>query len=285
MLPVVSCYCLRSLVDVEPSARRLVRGEAWLSPAVNGWSSLYDAYLDRPDVEEMHRVASAASRELECVVFALFATPEQLVYVLYDGGLLQDAYAAKPEALSVADRTQYAGQADAVLRYCLEGTSREALEAVLHGGSIPGSGMTNEHFDTIRKKVQERLPADLGNPDVVQKMLVQAAEQMKMMPPGMVETFLRSLGVPPNHPALQAMQANPAEFIQRMAADGDAVRRFSEQIAAGFNADMPSLALGPMEKAALLSRAMGLPDSQAMTSYGQVANVRPSGFRKLGTRA
>lgn len=282
-MPVtVSSYHFRlpDVAAIRAVAARLVRGQAWVSPISNGWVSLYDAYLDRPDLHEMMRVAQVASADLGCVVMGVVADEGQMAYALYDRGQEKDVHVAEPERFSEpwsGDRVR--GKAEVLLQYSQEPVALEALEAVLHGGAMPGSGMTAEQFEAVRRKVQERLPQALGTPEAVQKMLAQAAEQIKFMPTGMLESFFRSMGLPANHPALLALRANPAEFIRQMALDSDAVSRFSQQIASGFQGEnMPNLKPGPIEKAVVVTRVLGIPAEHVLTTYPTVAGAPPAGF-------
>ncbi|HEY4003166.1 MAG TPA: hypothetical protein VGO93_30135 [Candidatus Xenobia bacterium] len=280
-----SSYHVRT-EDVERASRQLaplVRGQAWLSQPERGWISLYDAYLDRPDPDEMQRMALSASQQLEVPALGLFVSPgSPLVYVLADRGELVDAYASRPDALSlsVEERAQFRGRAHRLMGYVQPGVAQEGLEALLHGGPPPGSGLTAEHVDAMRQQLQGRMPQ--MTPEMVQGMLQQAAQQLRFVPPAMLEGFLRSMGLPPDHPALVQMKTNPSEFFARLAADESAVKQFADNIVRGFEAGPGEAIVPPQDQAVALAHALGIDPGRVQLSFMAVNGLgAPDGFRLL----
>src|SRR6188508_270909 len=82
--------------DALVSIKRDVR--AYISPAKNGWVTVYEEESDTQDDKVIRRIAMGLSRELSCGVFAfLVHDSDVLLYWLYRNGQIEDEFNSSPE--------------------------------------------------------------------------------------------------------------------------------------------------------------------------------------------
>ena len=121
---------------VAAAAAGLVQGRAYVTPAADGWVTLYDQVSERQDAYEIGRVAGALSATLSTGVFAFVVAEGSLfVYYLFDGGDLLDEYNSDPApaaaAAQVDPATWFAGRPELLVNYCPPGTDVGQLAQML----------------------------------------------------------------------------------------------------------------------------------------------------------
>ena len=121
---------------VTAAAKGLVQGRAYLTPAGNGWVSLYDEISERQDAYEIGRLAGELSVLVSTAVFAFVVNADVLfVYYLFENGDLLDEYNSSPapaaEAARVDPATWFAGRPELLVNYCAPGTGPQTLAGIL----------------------------------------------------------------------------------------------------------------------------------------------------------
>jgi len=113
---------------------------AYISPAKDGWVTIYEKESDSQDSAVLQRLAMGLSRGLSTDVFAfLVHDSDFLVYWLYQRGQLADEYNSAPDYFSEVDdetRERYRGNPDVLLPLCRPGTTREAVAQALAESSV-----------------------------------------------------------------------------------------------------------------------------------------------------
>jgi hypothetical protein len=143
-----------SASEVKKALAPLAKSRAYVSPAKNGWVTVYDEESDSQDQELLPRTAAALSKSLQTSVFAFLVHDSDVaVYWLYQNGVLADEFNSAPdyfgEEPSEQTRARVRGDAHKLLPLCVAGTSRADIEAVIH----PEDGLP---------LMAEELFADLG---------------------------------------------------------------------------------------------------------------------------
>jgi hypothetical protein len=114
----------------------LAESRAYVSPAQNGWVTIYDEASDGQNDEVIRTFASELSRKLNIPVIAcLVHDSDVAVYWLFDRGELVDEFNSNPDYFGAADaetHDQVRGRVEALLPICVAGTSPEQLDAILH---------------------------------------------------------------------------------------------------------------------------------------------------------
>ena len=121
---------------VAAAVAALAQGRAYVTPAADGWVTLYDQVSERQDAYEIGRLAGELSAKLATAVLALVVAEGTLfVYYLFDGGDLLDEYNSDPPpaaaAAGVDPAAWFAGRPDVLARYGPPGTDPRVLAAVL----------------------------------------------------------------------------------------------------------------------------------------------------------
>ncbi len=119
----------------------LVETGAYVSPPKNGWVTVYEKASDEQDDTIIRRIGSELSRILNTPVVSFLVHDSDIaMYWLFQAGKLVDEFNSAPdyyEKASKAERTRTRGNADALLPFCVPGTTREQVEAVLHPAEGP----------------------------------------------------------------------------------------------------------------------------------------------------
>jgi len=125
-----------SMEDVIRVLNSSVRRRAYISPPKNGWVTVYDESSDDQDERELQRLAKTISKDLSTSAFAfLNHDSDVLLYFLYERGVLADEYNSNPDYFEEADqatRERCRGKAEVVLRHCIDGTTVQDIENILH---------------------------------------------------------------------------------------------------------------------------------------------------------
>lgn len=113
---------------------------AYISPAKNGWVTVYEEKSDEQDERVLSRFAQMLSSKLGTSVFAfLVHDSDVLLYFLCENGREVDRYNSNPDYFQEADddtRARVRGNAAVVLRHCVAGTKIEDLQALLHDPEV-----------------------------------------------------------------------------------------------------------------------------------------------------
>ncbi len=122
---------------VRTALEPLAPGRAYVSPAKNGWVTVYEETSDDQDDAVLRKLAMGLSRSLKTAVFAfLVHDSDVLMYFLYRNGQIEDEYNSAPDYFGdggdADDEGRYRGDVDALLPYCLPGTTRAQLDEILH---------------------------------------------------------------------------------------------------------------------------------------------------------
>ncbi len=173
-------YHVRSTdaAGVAAALRGLVRGRAYVAPAVDGWVTLYDEVSERQDAYEIGRLAGELSAVLATAVLAFVVADEVLfVYYLFDAGDLLDEYNSDPppaaEAAPVDPTTWFTGRPEMLVRYCPPGTSASGLAGLLgraetrHEGGFASAVHAEQRLRPLAAALRIDLArATVGFPDV-----------------------------------------------------------------------------------------------------------------------
>ncbi|MHB2016190.1 MAG: hypothetical protein ACYCW6_04510 [Candidatus Xenobia bacterium] len=268
-----SCHVkIADPATVEPVLRAVLRTPAWISDASGGWVSVYDGWPGRHDIEEAARLARHLSACLAVPVIGFVtADPEALFYVLHDKGELLDQYPP--------------GHADVLLLHTRPGASFNDLVRLLESAAAAPTGRDAapgpDFLNSLRDQLRGRMPAEALNPEALQKMLMVAAEQMRFMPPAMLDAVLASMGLPVNHPALAALKADPAAFIQQMASNPHVIGDFSRQMQAFAGKAPADPGLSSADRRSGLADALGIAPERAALDFAEVESSAPAGFIRL----
>jgi hypothetical protein len=120
---------------VVTAARPILAGRAAISPAHNGWITLYDETSESQDPDERHRVAQALSAALHTFVLAFLVHDSDILhYLLYENGHLLDEFDSQPDYFSDADDATWnrlAGSPKALARCCPSPPPPDAVAPLL----------------------------------------------------------------------------------------------------------------------------------------------------------
>src|SRR4051794_36034958 len=141
-------YHLRTsdVAAVVRAAEQFISSRAYVSPATNGWITMYDETSDGQNPAEIDRLSHELSLTLHAPLLAFLVDDSSLFayYLFDDQGCLIDEYNSAPTMfgqLAAADSLQrFAGQPVLLEQYCQPGVNLEALHQVLSEGRTTSEG-------------------------------------------------------------------------------------------------------------------------------------------------
>jgi hypothetical protein len=151
---------------VAESAKDLIATRAYVSPAKDGWITLYDETSESQDTAEITRLGRELSLRLNTALFAfLIHDSDVFVYYLFDRGELIDEYNSDPAYFSgaVTEETRHrlAGQPPTVLKYCPAGTTLLEVESAM--GWTQSSSPWRVRLQRLRRRPSAPLGCRLGH--------------------------------------------------------------------------------------------------------------------------
>ena len=122
---------------VSQALAKLVETRAYISPAQNGWITVYAEATEEQDQKVLCRIAGGLSKVLQTDVFGFLVHDSDIAaYWLYCCGTLTDEFDSAPdyfgEKVDAATRALVRGNPDVLLPLCVAGTTRAQIEAVIH---------------------------------------------------------------------------------------------------------------------------------------------------------
>jgi len=108
--------------------------EAFVSPPILGWVTVYEREIGKGDLEVMTAIAATGSEALVCAALALMVLEdEHLVYLLFEDGELQDEYASDADLFGEDedDAEEIIGDEAALLPYAVPGATEAQIRALL----------------------------------------------------------------------------------------------------------------------------------------------------------
>jgi hypothetical protein len=131
-----------SLAAVRDVLEKMVTARACVSPAKNGWVTVYDEESDSQDDTVLRRIASGLSRALKTDVLAFMVHDSDIaMYWLYQSGKLLDEFNSAPDyfgnTVDDATRNRLRGKTDLLLPLCVAGTTIEQIDAAIHPAEEP----------------------------------------------------------------------------------------------------------------------------------------------------
>src|SRR5437868_304878 len=110
---------------------------AYVSPAENGWVTVYTEVTEDQDDKKLRAIASGLSKMLGADVLAFLVHDSSVaLYWLYRCGELADQFNSAPdyfgETISEQERERVRGSTGLLLPLCASGTTREQLDEALH---------------------------------------------------------------------------------------------------------------------------------------------------------
>lgn len=121
---------------------KLTPSRAYVSPATNGWVTIYTEATEDQDLGKLCALGGSLSKTLNADVLAFLVHDSSVaLYWLYRCGDLDDEFNSAPdyfgESVNDETRDRVRGNADVLLPLCLAGTTREELDEVLHPPAGP----------------------------------------------------------------------------------------------------------------------------------------------------
>ena len=122
---------------------KLTLSRAYVSPATNGWVTIYAEATEDQDQGKLCALAAGLSKALKADVLAFLIHDSSVaLYWVYRGGDLADQFNSAPdyfgESVNDETRERVRGNPDVMLPLCLSGTTREELDETLHpSGGLP----------------------------------------------------------------------------------------------------------------------------------------------------
>jgi hypothetical protein len=151
----------KSASEVCGALEPLVEGQAYVSPEKNGWVTVYDSASDRQEESTITHLAAELSRSLDTAVFGFMVHDSDIAfYWLYQNGVLIDEFNSAPDYFETAgEETKFRvrGDAEALLPFCVVGTSPSQIEAVIHPA---------ENFPVFAEEILVKLSQLFGIDDV-----------------------------------------------------------------------------------------------------------------------
>ncbi len=127
-------------------AEEIITAQAFVSPSVNGWVTVFDETSDSQDPLEIDRLAHEFSEKLH-VPLMVFMVINRAVFVYYlfdEEGCLIDEYNSAPEYFGgeVSDeiRERFAGRPIILEPLCRPGTAKADIEKVLGQARLRAEG-------------------------------------------------------------------------------------------------------------------------------------------------
>jgi hypothetical protein len=124
----------QSVCDALP---KITPSRAYISRPSNSWVTVYTEVTEDQDDKKLRAIASELSKTLKADVLAFVVHDSSIaMYWLYRNGTLADEFNSAPEYfgnhVSNEERARVRGNTDALLPLCVDGTTREQLDEVLH---------------------------------------------------------------------------------------------------------------------------------------------------------
>jgi hypothetical protein len=131
----------QSICDALPN---LTQSRAYVSPPSNGWATVYTEVTEDQDSKKLCAIADGLSKTLRTDVIAFMVHDSDIaMYWLYRDGKLTDEFNCAPdyfgEDVSDKERERVRGNADVLLPLCIEGTTREQVDELLHPPDGPST--------------------------------------------------------------------------------------------------------------------------------------------------
>jgi hypothetical protein len=127
------------------AVEQLITRRAYVSPADNGWVTVYEELSDSQDPAVLDQLAHDLSLNLHVPLLVFLVQDSNLfVYYLFDEeGCLLDEYNSAPDYFGQTTeeaRQRFAGQPVLLLPHCQAGTTKADVEHVLRAGRTPLEG-------------------------------------------------------------------------------------------------------------------------------------------------
>ena len=122
---------------VSAALSKLVDSRAYVSPAFNGWVTVYPEATEGQNDKTIRAIASGLSKSLYAVVLAFLVHDSDVAaYWLFRKGTLVDEFDSAPDyfggPVDHRTRQRVRGKTEALLPLCLPGTTPAQLDTVLH---------------------------------------------------------------------------------------------------------------------------------------------------------
>lgn len=116
---------------------KVTDARAYVSPAHNGWVTVYAEATEDQNDETLRTIAGGLSKTLKADVLAFLVHDSDIAtYWLFRNGALTDEFNSAPDYFSDSVdetiRARVRGNTDALMPLCAAGTTRDQLDAVLH---------------------------------------------------------------------------------------------------------------------------------------------------------
>lgn len=162
--------------DHDDDVYELLAGEeAFVSPPILGWVSVFDRQGDDGDLERLADLAVRIGGALECPALVMVTHDiDVFFYLLFENGDLADEYASEPDffgELPPGERQSLAGDASVLIRYAIPGATKEDLRAVLDDetyeagercarlGKLLGIENTQYGYDALQRIIDRDEPS------------------------------------------------------------------------------------------------------------------------------
>ncbi len=211
---------------VAQAASGFIRDKAFVSPASESWVSVYDQASEQMRLGEVHRLAASLSAGLGAAVLGFTLTDEQLEYVLYDSGEIEDEFSSQPEE---ARRERLTGRPDVLASYC-SADAAELGRALGIASPDPMAALKNQMRATMAQ----------ADPETFQATMRMAADQMAHLPKPMVEAMFKKTGLPVDNPIFAPFLNDPSGALKQLAENPLAMQMLTSQMQAMLGDDTPS---------------------------------------------
>ncbi len=112
--------------------------------AANGWISVYPQATESQDQNLMQKMVTSISRYLDTAVFGLLVHDSDIfLYVFSNSGEVLDVYDSEPDYFTGGNRAPSGGNLEALLPYCVDGTTIEQLSKLLQSRRDRSTEMTD----------------------------------------------------------------------------------------------------------------------------------------------
>ena len=118
-------------------------GDAFISPPILGWVTVFDRQASDGDVARLAELTARLSDVLHSVALGLMVIEgDAFFYLLFEDGLLRDEFASDPDFFgdtSPEERQSLRGQPERLLPLAIPGVRIEHLRAILCAADIPAA--------------------------------------------------------------------------------------------------------------------------------------------------
>jgi hypothetical protein len=118
-------------------------GEAFISPPILGWVTVFDRQASEGDVARLAELAARLSEALDSVALAfLVIDADAFFYLLFERGVLKDEYASDPDFFGDAspeERRALRGQSERLAALAIPGARIEQFRAILDSAEMPAA--------------------------------------------------------------------------------------------------------------------------------------------------